>query len=199
MSSIFETQFVSKPIPVFSTIIEDHVELNRYLKEVILEHRQNNPESTNSNVKAWHSSWVTHQENPKFQPVALTFLAAVNFISEGYYNCDRILTKYEVANFWCMMYEDTEWTKRHCHYPSDFAVCYYVDVDPGCAPIIFESVVDDEVNRNNKPLTIQPQNGMLLIWPAELQHEVPPTKGKRMCISMNVTKGDAIKTVMEGV
>ncbi len=199
MSSIFETQFVSKPIPVFSTIIEDHVELNRYLKEVILEHRQNNPESTNSNVKAWHSSWVTHQENPKFQPVALTFLAAVNFISEGYYNCDRILTKYEVANFWCMMYEDTEWTKRHCHYPSDFAVCYYVDVDPGCAPIIFESVVDDEVNRNNKPLTIQPQNGMLLVWPAELQHEVPPTKGKRMCISMNVTKGDAIKTVMEGV
>ena len=92
-----------------------------------------------------------------------------------------------------------EWTKRHCHYPSDFAVCYYVDVDPGCAPIIFESVVDDEVNRNNKPLTIQPQNGMLLIWPAELQHEVPPTKGKRMCISMNVTKGDAMKTVMEGV
>ena len=199
MSSIFETQFVSKPIPVFSTIIEDHVDLNKYLKQVILEHRQNNPESTNSNVKAWHSSWVTHQENPKFQPVALTFLAAVNFISEGYFNCDRLLTKYEVANFWCMMYEDTEWTKRHCHYPSDFAVCYYVDVDPGCAPIIFESVVDDEVNRNNKPLTIQPQNGMLLIWPAELQHEVPPTKGKRMCISMNVTKGDAIKTVMEGV
>ena len=199
MASIFETQFVSKPIPVFSTIIEDHVELNKYLKEVILEHRQNNPESTNSNFKAWHSSWVTHQENPKFQPVAVTFLAAVNFISEGYYNCDRMLTKYEVANFWCMMYEDTEWTKRHHHYPSDFAVCYYVDVDPGCAPIIFESVVDDEVNRNNKPLTIQPQNGMLLVWPAELQHEVPPTKGKRMCISMNVTKGDAMKTVMEGV
>ena len=199
MASIFETQFVSKPLPVFSTIFDEHVELNKYLKEVILEHRQNNPESTNSNVKAWHSSWVTHQENPKFQPIAETFLAAVNFISEGYYNCDRLLTKYEVANFWCMMYEDTEWTKRHCHYPSDFAVCYYVDVDPGCAPIIFESVVDDEVNRNNKPLTIQPQNGMLLVWPAELQHEVPPTKGKRMCISMNVTKGDAIKTVMEGV
>tara|TARA_B100000965_G_scaffold20654_1_gene15560 strand:- start:2935 stop:3534 length:600 start_codon:yes stop_codon:yes gene_type:complete len=199
MASIFETQFVSKPIPVFSTIIEDHVDLNKYLKQVILEHRQNNPETTKSNVKAWHSSWTTHVDNPKFQPVAETFLAAVNFISEGYFNCDRLLTKYEVANFWCMMYEDTEWTKRHNHYPSDFAVCYYVDVDPGCAPIIFESVVDDEVNRNNKPLTIQPQNGMLLVWPAELQHEVPPTKGKRMCISMNVTKGDAMKTVMEGL
>ena len=42
---------------------------------------------------------------------------------------------------------------------------------------------------NNKPLTIQPQNGMLAIWPAILHHEVPPTKGRRMCISMNIDKG----------
>ena len=54
---------------------------------------------------------------------------------------------------------------------------------------IFESVLEDNLNNNNKPLTIQPQNGMLLIWPALIQHEVPPTKGKRMCISMNISKG----------
>ena len=43
-------------------------------------------------------------------------------------------------------------------------------------------------NDNNQPLTIQPENGMLLIWPALLHHEVPPTKGRRMCISMNIGK-----------
>tara|TARA_B100000131_G_scaffold87397_1_gene84257 strand:- start:2500 stop:3072 length:573 start_codon:yes stop_codon:yes gene_type:complete len=189
MASKFETQHVIKPMPIFSTIIEDHVEVNKYLKQVILEHRQEHPEDITSNVKAWHSSWHTHEENPKFQPFIDKVLAGVNFVSEGYFNCELIRTKYKIENFWCMMYEETEWTKRHCHYPSDFAVSYYVDVDPDCAPIIFESVLEDNVNNNNKPLTIQPQNGMLLIWPALIQHEVPPTKGKRMCISMNINKG----------
>ena len=46
------------------------------------------------------------------------------------------------------------------------------------------------VHDNNQPLTLQPQNGMLAIWPAILHHEVPPTKGRRMCISMNIDKGE---------
>ena len=188
-ASTFETQHVYKAMPVFSTILADHVEFNNYLKQVILEHRQNNPESTKSNVKAWHSSWMTHQENPKFQPLIGKVIDAVNFISEGYFNCSAEHTQFKVTNFWCMMYEDTEWTKRHSHFPSDFAAVYYVDVEEGCAPVIFESVQKDGVHDNNQPLTLQPQNGMLAIWPAILHHEVPPTKGRRMCISMNIDKG----------
>ena len=184
----FNVQHVYKAIPVFSTILTNHVEFNKYLKEVILEHRQKFPESTKSNVKAWHSSWVTHQENPKFQPLIDRVLDGCKFISAGYYECDD--TEYNVINLWAMMYEDSEWTKRHSHFPSDFAAVYYVDVEPGSAPVIFESVVNDGVNNNNQPLILQPQNGMLAIWPAILHHEVPPTKGRRMCISMNIEKGE---------
>ena len=187
MSNKIDIQYVSKPTAVFTTILDNHVELNKYLKEVILEHRQNNPESIKSNVKAWHSSWVTHDENPKFQPLIDMTLNACKFISQGFYECD---TDYHVLNCWAMMYEDTEWTKRHSHFPSDYACCYYVDVEPDCAPIIFESVQKDGVHDNNQPLTLQPQNGMLAIWPAILHHEVPPTKGRRMCISMNIEKGE---------
>ena len=64
-----------------------------------------------------------------------------------------------------------------------------MDVEPGCAPLVFESVQKDGLHDNNQPLTLQPQNGMLAIWPAILHHEVPPTKGRRMCISMNIEKG----------
>ena len=188
MSSTLDIQYVPKQMAVFTTILDDHVEFNKYLKQVILEHRQNNPESTKSNVKAWHSSWQTHDENPKFQPLVDRVISACKFISGGYYECES--ENYKVLNLWAMMYEDTEWTKRHSHFPSDFAMCYYVDVEPGCAPVIFESVVKDGVNDDNKPLTIQPQNGMLAIWPAILHHEVPPTKGRRMCISMNIDKGE---------
>ena len=184
--STFEIQHVPKQMAVFTTILDDHVEFNKYLKQMILEHRQKFPETTKSNVKAWHSSWVTHAENPKFQPLIDRVLDACKFISSGYYECSDI--EFHVLNMWAMMYEDTEWTKRHSHFPSDFAMCYYVDVEPGGAPVIFESVQKDGLNDNNQPLTLQPQNGMLAIWPAILHHEVPPTKGKRMCISMNIDK-----------
>jgi len=193
MTSQFEIQHVNKPMAVFTTILEDHVEFNKYMKQVILEHRQKFPDSTKSNVKAWHSSWTTHAENPKFQPLVDLTLDACKFISAGYYECNDI--EYNVINMWAMMYEDTEWTKRHSHYPSDFASCYYVDVEPGCAPVIFERVVKDGVHDNNQPLTLQPQNGMLAIWPAILHHEVPPTRGRRMCVSANIDKGSREKYI----
>ena len=188
--STLELQYVPKQMAVFTTILEDHVEFNKYLKQVILEHRQKFPETTKSNVKAWHSSWTTHVENPKFKPLVDIVVDACKFIAAGYYECDSV--DYHVINMWAMMYEDTEWTKRHSHFPSDFAACYYVDVEPGCAPVIFESVQKDGVHDNNQPLTIQPQNGMLALWPAILHHEVPPTKGRRMAISMNIDKGEIV-------
>ena len=187
-ANVVEVHHVPKQLAVCTTILDNHVEFNKYLKQVILEHRQNNPETTKSNVKAWHSSWGTHVDNTKFQPVVDKVIEACKFISKSYYECDNI--EYNVINLWAMMYEDTEWTKRHSHFPSDFAACYYVDVEEGCAPVIFESAVKDGLHDNNEPLTLQPQNGMLAIWPGILHHEVPPTKGRRMCISMNIDKGE---------
>ena len=186
--STFDIQYVPKQMAVFTTILDDHVEFNKYMKDVIFNHRREHPETTKSNVRAWHSSWVTHHENPNFQPLVDLTLDACSFITNGYYEGGDTI-EYNVINLWAMMYEDTEWTKKHSHFPSDFAACYYVDVEPGCAPVIFESVQKDGVNDNNQPLTLQPQNGMLAIWPAILHHEVPPTKGRRMCVTMNIEKG----------
>ena len=185
-ASVFETQHVYKAMPVFSTILADHVEFNKYLKQVILEHRQNNPETTKSNVKAWHSSWMTHQENPKFQPLVDRVCNACTFLSQGYFQCQSV--EFVPFNFWAMMYEEGEHTIRHSHFPSDFSAVYYVDVEPGCAPVLFEVPQNDGVNDKGGNLTLQPKNGMLAIWPSILHHEVPPTKGKRMCISMNIDK-----------
>ena len=194
MTSAWDIQHVPKQMAVFTTILDDHVEFNEYLKRVILDHRQNNPESTQSNVKAWHSSWTTHAENRSFKPLEERIISACKFIAQGYYEGSNDL-EYKVINLWAMMYEDTEWTKKHSHFPSDFAVCYYVDVDPDCAPLIFESVQKDGLHDNNQPLTLQPQNGMLAIWPAILHHEVPPTKGRRMCVSANIEKGSREKKI----
>ena len=169
-----DVQKVKKELPVFTTILENHVELNQYLKKVILEHRQLHPETNESNVKAWHSSWVTHKENPKFQPFIELVLSACSFVSKGYFEQDM---KFKCFNMWAMQYEKGEYAVRHSHYPSDFACAYYVDVEPGCSPIIFEG-----------ELKVYPQNGMLVLFPAVLHHEVPPTDARRMVISMNIDK-----------
>ena len=179
--------YVPKQMAIFKTIVDNHEEFNTNLKDAILKHRELNPESNKSNVKAWHSSYHTHRINPHFQPLIDLTLGACNFISVGDFAGENLNIKYDVLNLWTMMYEDSEWTMRHSHFPCVFSACYYVDVEPDCAPIIFESIQNDGVNDYNQPLEIQPENGMLLIWPSILEHEVPPTKGKRMAISMNIT------------
>ena len=194
--STINLKHVPKQMPIFVSILDNHVELNKYLKQVILEHRQKYPEDIESNVKAWHSAWDSHTINPKFQPLIDLTLEALKFINEGYFEAKGI--DYQVVNLWAMMYEEGEWTKRHSHFPSDFAICYYVDVEPGGSPAIFENPVKDGVHDNNQQLSLQPENGMLAIWPAILHHAVPPTKGRRMCISMNIEKVPVLYKVEGG-
>tara|TARA_E500000305_G_C3905758_1_gene180938 strand:+ start:49 stop:645 length:597 start_codon:yes stop_codon:yes gene_type:complete len=198
MSSEIKFQYVNKPMPVFTSVLDDHVEMNKYLKQVILEHREKYPKSNNSNVKAWHSAWNTHEINPKFQPILDRTLGAVKFIHKKYFNMTEWTLEQInpcISSMWAMMYDDNNWTERHSHmYTSDiFVAAYYVDVGKKSSPIIFEDVVNDGIHDNNKPLIIQPENGMLIIWPAILYHEVPPTKEKRMCISMNFKHKEKIK------
>ena len=196
----FHIQHVISPLPVFTTVLEDYETINKELKHLILEHRQNTDvdiggTGTNeSNVKAWHSSWKTHKENPNFMPFVELVLGAVDFISKGYFDTGKD-TNYFANDMWAMMYEESEYTVRHAHFPSDFSCVYYVDVEPNCAPIVFEDPTDDTVSsgilypKDHQPLIIQPQNGLLVVWPGLLHHQVPPTKGKRMAISMNFDKG----------
>ncbi len=188
MSNKIDVAEVAKMLPIFTTVLENHEEFNKYLKEVILEHRQNNPQTTESNVKAWHSSWITDRENPKFQPLVDIVLQLCTFTTAGYYQCKDV--KYQMTNFWAMMYEEGEHAIRHAHSPSDYSACYYVDVDPGCAPIIFEPACDNLDSPPGEPYILQPQNGLLALWPSIIHHMVPPTKGRRMCISMNMDKGE---------
>ena len=174
--SDFKLHELPVKVPIISTILEDHVEINKYLKQVILEHRHHNPETTKSNVKAWHSSWMTHEENLKFQPFCNLVRNVCTFLTEEYYKASNEML---VTNMWAMMYEESDYTMPHNHMPSLYASSYYVDVEDGSAPIIFNKDTPNE-------LTILPRNGMLLIWSGNLNHMVPPTKTKRMVISMNI-------------
>ncbi len=61
---------------------------------------------------------------------------------------------------------------------------YYVDVEEGCAPIIFEDVTE-----------VKPEKNMLIFFPSLLKHKVPVTDGKRTVISMNFRLSSAMPNI----
>jgi len=172
---------VEKQLPIFTTILENHQEINEYLMGVVKEYRSNYPQGLSTNVDAWRSSWHTHRITDKFQSIIDTILDACNFISRGYYHHDIV---YEVKNMWAMMYDGGDSAFKHDHFPSTLSCVYYIDVDDDCSPIIFEGAV-----------TVQPKNGMLIVFPSILMHEVPSTTGKRVAISMNIDAVDSPQPV----
>ena len=148
--------------------LDNHQELNNKLKKIISDFRKEYPESDNTNVKAWHSHFDTHVKEPKFNILIDRVMdASKDFIN---IKCNLYL-----LNFWVMEYEKGNHTVKHNHWPATLSGIYYIDVEENSSPIIFE---------NN--FVIKPKNGMLLLFPSIVNHEVPPTKGKRIVASFNL-------------
>ena len=148
--------------------LDNHQELNNKLKKIISNFRKEYPESDNTNVKAWHSHFDTHVKEPKFNILIDRVMdASKDFIN---IKCNLYL-----LNFWVMEYEKGNHAVKHNHWPATLSGVYYIDVEENSSPIIFE---------NN--FVIKPKNGMLLLFPSIVNHEVPPTKGKRIVASFNL-------------
>ena len=148
--------------------LENYQELNNKLKKIILEFRKKYPESDNSNVKAWHTHFDTHKKEPKFNILLDKILKNSQEFLEVNFNL-------HLLNFWVMEYEKGNHAVKHNHWPASLSGVYYIDVEENSSPIIFE---------NN--FTIEPKNGMLLLFPSMVYHEVPPSKGKRIVASFNL-------------
>lgn len=164
---------VSKEMPIFSTNLSEHVDALRLAAEAILEQQRQNPQSMKSNVYAHYvSDYSSHLHNPKFQPLTDLVVSFCEEVSRTYFKCDL---KYKCYNCWGMLYQAGDHAIKHNHFPSTFAAVVYLDVEPGSAPIEFEN-----------QLQVVPTRGSLLVFPAELDHVVPPTQGKRMVVAMNI-------------
>ncbi len=183
----YETShFCNLPMPIFEYSFPQLITM-----EVCHEYRKSFPQSNTTNVHAWHSDYYTHKRTDSFKPVIDACLNACNDISSLYF---RALVanewKYIIDHLWLAMYEQSDYTSIHAHFPSTFAACYYVDVEDDCSPITFGM---------NDELSIQPKNGMLLIWMGIIPHKVEPTNKKRTCICMNVSMKKNIKSDTDSI
>ena len=164
-------------MPVYS--IQLDIDNDQLIKD-IQQHRNNFPESEVSNVKAWRSSYKTHQQTKIFDPYINKILDGVDRVrmSDPESFSRLKLCTYKVHDFWALMYEQGDHTIKHTHYPCTWASCYYAYADENSAPIKFDM------------LRIKPKSGTLLLWNGSLFHSVPETQGKRIAISANLIIDD---------
>jgi hypothetical protein len=168
-------------LPIFNidlTPIKDTI--LKTAMEAIDEMRITHPESTKSNIQSvYMSPYKSHLENPKFGPLCDFVVDTATKLYNELYQCniESVNLKLHVTDCWGAIYETTDHTIRHNHYPADYSCCVYLHADDNCAPIIFES-----------KYSVQPRSNSMLIFPGFIFHEVPKTEGKRIIVAMNLFK-----------
>ena len=165
--------YVNGKYPVFTTFLNHSSEEIRSIKERIIEYRKEYPVSRISSVKAWHSHFSTHRHTNYFNDINRRIASECSIILNYYNNINDRLILYDM---WVNIYEKGDRTVLHNHFPRcDYSCCYYVDIEENSSPIKFPP-----------RLEIFPKNDMLVIFAANVYHEVPPTNGKRTLIAMNL-------------
>ena len=159
--------FVNQKLPVYHAIVPRWKEMD--VKGIIEDYRKQYPESSTSNVKAWHSEAKAHIQEPRFLPL-------IKEVEDFCYNLNKFPAPLLLADFWCMQYEagNNDHAIPHGHWPATFSCIYYADVGDGCSPLRFEDGTE-----------IVPENGMLIAFDGQVVHEVPPTNAHRTCVAMN--------------
>ena len=82
-----------------------------------------------------------------------------------------------VADCWGAIYEEESYAIPHWHFPSDFSTVIYLEIGTDAAPIVFAN-----------SLVVQPVSGSAIIFPGNLIHHVPSTKGRRVIVAINFIK-----------
>jgi len=159
--------FVKQDLPVYHAIVPRWKEMD--VKGIIEDYRKQYPESSTSNVKAWHSKAQAHIQEPRFIPI-------IKECEDFCYHLKETPRPLKLADFWCMQYEEgnNDHAIPHHHWPATYSCIYYADVGDGCSPLRFKDGTE-----------IVPKNGMIIVFDGQVVHEVLPTNAHRTCVAMN--------------
>ena len=151
--------------------------LNPLLEQVI--RKQGDRVFRKSNVKAQMTEWQMNKESggEHFQKIS-------DFACEVSIDISPVTILPRVNDIWGAVYRKGDYTIPHEHWPALWSFCYYVNVSEKCSPLLFTS--------NNHQ--IKPENGMLVLFPGFVKHEVPIQQcdHERVMIAGNITLVDTL-------
>jgi hypothetical protein len=123
------------------------------------------PTSNSSNVHAWHSHYKTHYKTNDFDTLILSIKNKLKLIEADLnhdFNIDFFL-----LDSWVAIYNKTDYSNMHHHYPARWAAIYYAKAEEDCSPIVFTGI------------EIKPKTSMLLLFPGRTRHMVRKSSSNR--------------------
>jgi uncharacterized protein (TIGR02466 family) len=187
------------PTLILERILENAEAMNRGLRALVLEKERTTPGVSRSNVGGWHS------ENDFFKSEAPEVVDLRGRVSRSVHEFVAIEQRIDPNTFrlavhidaWANVGRAGHYARPHVHANANVSGVYYVDagsedprgggiefLDPRNRPAMFQT--------NGNPVsdiyTVQPQTGMLLLFPSFLYHYTSPYQGtgERLCIAFNV-------------
>ncbi|MBL6600086.1 MAG: 2OG-Fe(II) oxygenase family protein [Alphaproteobacteria bacterium] len=194
--------------PFFLFQLDDSERLNAALKALILDKERSNPGVRRSNIGGWHSeddlfSWNDRAIDALRQAALGAVQAVVPLMIGG--DCDFQVT---LAG-WANVSRTGAYNKRHTHPGCQVSAVYYVEagspptedapesgtfefIDP--RPHAEMSALPGEAI--GRPMTIQPLNGRMILFPSWLYHQVNPYLGEaeRISISFNAHVSNLVRS-----
>ena len=180
-----QTTNVLTELPVFTadlSFVKPQLDLAR---RAIDELRVTHPQSPDSNVKALYMSpWHSHLLNPKLGPITDSVVTIAQEVARSYLSANLAVLNMEmiVTDCWGVIYEKSDYTQAHHHFPSDLSCVIYLEASDDSAPIIFGG-----------KLAIKPKTNLMVMFPGLLTHEVPATAAPRVVLAMNLNKRAVFK------
>ncbi len=171
---------VKADLSVFGLHLHDFPIELQLARDAITELQISHPESTPSNVNAvYMSPWKSHTMNGKFTPLIQIMADLIKKTSLEHLKTDIEALNFNlaVADCWGAIYEEESYAIPHWHFPSDFSTVIYLEIGTDAAPIVFAN-----------SLVLQPVSGSAIIFPGNLIHHVPSTKGRRVIVAINFIK-----------
>jgi uncharacterized protein (TIGR02466 family) len=187
--------------PLFKARIRDHAAMNQELAKFLQEERARSPDKRMSAIGGWQSRKdLFEEDHPALNRLKGHVFKAVLAVTSTYFGEPLDPAKCTVGGeMWGNIIPNGGYTKLHNHSKAHWSGVYYVDVnqtDPDWPENGFIEFVDPRSfpTAFHHPkfsmlpsLTIEPENGLMLLFPGWLNHYVHPYKGpaERISIAFN--------------
>jgi len=147
-------------------------ELREQLSKRIL--RIGDKQKRQTNLNADMTGWAMQNEEP-FATLANLAHLKVSEISDIFFNRPDI--EWIIKSCWGVRYKKGDNAFLHDHYPATWSIVYYVLSPKGSSTLQFPGA----------SLTLKPSDGLILIFPGNIEHQVPKSKASsdRIVVSMN--------------
>lgn len=194
--------YLAFPSPLLMRQLPDHADLNPPLAALLRDMRRENPEPSTSAIGGWQSTGnLVASDRPQVRELMTHIASAAYELSSIDLNHPVDETVATIgAEAWGNIMDNGDCTMIHNHHRADWSGVYYVDAERrsdetygnGCLELVDPRTVQllsgpGRFRRPFRHITIEPVNGLLVLFPSWMNHLVYSYRGpERISIAFNL-------------